>query len=143
MIAEKRVITCPENYKKGRVVRLLNTDHTQSAAERVLRANVFCQSDDIIRLTKFQKTDGQTLDFLGVKIYELRYKAEIMFTEDARWEKGIVGEWTYVAEKRYTEKKRKWWSNETKFNVYKIRGIIQFEKTEKGWWGHPSFTTER
>jgi len=84
--------------------------------------------DGTVKITKFQKTDGQSAEIAGVEIYTLDYEAEIEFpkglnpqckdTSKFSWEclsPQMMGEIRDIGEKQQFKDK------------------IVFEKTEKGW----------
>jgi hypothetical protein len=79
-----------------------------------------------VKLLRFRKTDGQDLEFGGVKMYKMEYEYEIEFTRDCYCPgHGFI---SYAPGIQYDRPK-----NVESGQRMKINGIITFEKTEKGW----------
>jgi hypothetical protein len=51
------------------------------------------QSNGMIKLVSFDKTDGQPFEAFGIKGYRLLYKAEIEFLDNCAWSAGQFGRW--------------------------------------------------
>lgn len=122
------------------LVLLVGCSSTPSASdgEKILVDTIQKQSNGLIKLSSFKKTNGQSGEMMGVKLYSMEYDAEIEFQEDCYWggflggfeairpNPGALGE---VANRMGGRRPAKKGQHE------KIKGKIQFEKTEKGWRG--------
>lgn len=119
-----------------------------SDAEKVVENQIHKQTQDLIKvgliqqglikLVGFEKTNAQKADVMGIKVYTIEYQAEIEFLDDCWWggplegmvfeaipgEPGPFNAFLYMGKKRVRKGQRE-----------KVRGEIQFEKTEKGWRG--------
>ena len=134
-LAEDRAKICFPGYSKGQYVRVRTKNPSEDAAQRVLRINIFCQSDGLIELVSFTKRYAQSREMRGVKIYILYYEAEIRFVRDSWWRRpGISGRITFYTDKR-DEGSNPTGKKMVAGDSRKIRGKIVFEKIEKGWWG--------
>lgn len=81
--------------------------------------------DGTVKVTKFKKVDGQSAEFAGVKLYQLKYEAEIEYPKGLHPEcknpsAGITPCGFYYSFKEIGGKEN-------------LTGEINFEKTEKGW----------
>ncbi|MBI5778388.1 MAG: tetratricopeptide repeat protein [Planctomycetes bacterium] len=77
--------------------------------------------NNLVRVVNFKKTDGKPTEFKGVKGYEMEYEAEIEFLTDVFDSAVESGEDEYkgiLKEKGERDQ---------------IKGVIVFEKTERGW----------
>jgi len=109
-----------------------------SDGEKLLADTIQKQSKGLIKLASFNKTNGQSGEVMGVKIYSMEYEGEIEFLEDCFWG-GFLGGFEAV------KPQPGYWgdfgnrmggrSPAKKGQHEKIKGKIQFEKTEKGWRG--------
>lgn len=66
---------------------------TQSDGQSALERKIQRESNGLIHLISFQKTDGLAQEVMGVKTYQLQYTAEIEFTDSCAWGDGsaLVG----------------------------------------------------
>ncbi len=137
----KRDEVClPENPKGD--TRWLVQEHTEAAAKEILSNSIFCQSDDLIKFLRFDKTDGQSREEFGVKFYKLMYEAEIEFLRNVWWSGDKRFGSNFDAYERTAANSQDFLA---KMNNYpknagerqNISGVILFEKTERGWWGAP------
>jgi hypothetical protein len=98
---------------------------------RVVEAQIGQQSNGLIKLVSFEKTNGQETDFMGAKGYIMDYKAEIEFLDTCVWGTGGFGGGDFVAAR----------SSPMMFGVQKMQkgqrttvsGKLGFRKTERGW----------
>jgi hypothetical protein len=119
---------------------LVGCSSTPSASDgkKVLADTIHQQSKGLIKLVSFNKTNGQSAEVMGTKQYSMEYDAEIEFLEDCYWggflggfeaikpNPGAFGEIANLMGGKRPAKKGQ---------HEKIKGKIQFEKTEKGWRG--------
>lgn len=122
---------------------------SESNAKNIIEQKVNQESEGKIRLVSFRKTNGQTREVYGVKVYVLEYEAVIEFLDDCKWltvdpfSARHIGFKT-VQTKRSAEKKGGYWAGW--MNLTQTPGTehkkgerqnyfssIRFEKTEKGW----------
>lgn len=102
----------------------------RNALEEKIRAN----SNGLIRLASFQKTNGIAQEIEGMKLYEMEYTADIEFLEDCVWSGTYRGE----ARLFYAEPRgqRKWFGAfepASKGQHQRLTGRFSFQKAEKGW----------
>lgn len=77
----------------------------------------------IMKINSFSKVDGQSGEFMGIKLYELKYEAEVEYPEGQHPQCrnpnnpgcGILFSFKDIGEKEV------------------LKGEIQFEQTERGW----------
>lgn len=69
----------------------------------------------VVKVLSFKKVNGQAMEFMGVKFYEMDYEAQLEFLKNTP--QGVSGG-PKKAGDRIT-----------------VKGKIEFEKTEKGWRG--------
>jgi len=103
------------------------------------------ESKGLIRLVSFRKTDGVLKEFMGIKVYELSYAAEIEFTNDCTWSGGneLMGwDGRFNASPGSTDPSdgatnffmaTQGQESATKGKRINISGKVNFEKTERGW----------
>ena len=79
--------------------------------------------DGTMKVNDFKKVDGQSGEFMGVKLYSLKYEAEVVYP------KGLTC--NYVSNLCG-------WTGRTKGAGEKeiLKGEVNFEKTENGWQVH-------
>jgi hypothetical protein len=105
--------------------------------EKIVRDKVEANSNGIIKLASFHKTNGQSSNVNGISTYNMEYEAEIVSTADCKW---WVGEDYFYFGKHLEFKTESGTgmdqSRPMKKGQYaKIVGAIHFEKTENGWRG--------
>ncbi len=107
--------------------------------ERAIHNRIIEESESRIKLTKFEKTNGQSGEPMGFKIYAMDFQAEIEFADDCKWVTGFGGlEMGFRTLKVQTPMDMFEANLHAGFRVSKgqrakISGIIQFAKKEKGW----------
>jgi hypothetical protein len=110
-------------------------------ALNLLEKQIQSQSGGIIKLVSFSKTDGIAKEIDGTKCYEMKYNAEIEFTQDCYWgPMNYTGTWTgdfFASDiaslpKKY-EGHAKNMERVTKGKKIKLASSLDFQKTEKGW----------
>jgi len=67
-------------------------------------------------LVDFKKINGVSGEFGGVKTYEYQYEASLRCTKDWNWGAGAVDPWKCK-----------------EGEIVKVRGTLNFRKTENGW----------
>lgn len=113
-----------------------------SDGRKQLEGRIQAQSNGLIRLVSFDKTNGLDRDIGGRKIYEMEYTAEIEFLDNCMWSGGGLLGWDgsfravrgerpggieafnpeYLEMPEVRKGQRK-----------KVNGKFTFEKTEQGW----------
>lgn len=117
----------------------------QAIEDRVKR-----DSEGCIKLVQFRKTNGQSAEINGVKIYTLDYETEIEFLEACKWNIPIFAgtimnteasfrttkssDKTLGAAAQLMEASMNPGTEVSKGQRVKLIGAIRFEKKEKGWW---------
>ena len=61
---------------------------SEAQARTKLETKINQESNELIRLVSFDKTDGTAHELMGMKGYEMSYSAEIEFVEDCMWSGG-------------------------------------------------------
>lgn len=109
---------------------------SDSDGKKILADTIQQQSKGLIKLVSFNKTNGQSGEVMGVKLYSMEYEGEIEFLDNVYWGSpfGLLGFDAAKADGSMLSimgknKKAK------KGDRYKFKGSIRFEKTEKGWRG--------
>jgi hypothetical protein len=128
-------------------IALTSCSNAPSAADArtKLEAQIREQSNSLITLVSFQKTDGAMQEFMGMKGYQMSYAAEVEFNDDCLWSggnnlmgwdgsfraeridpapRGGVREFFYVSQGLKPAKKGE---------RFRFTGHLNFEKTERGW----------
>ena len=100
---------------------------SESDGRSALEQKIQKQSNGLIRLISFQKTNGIEQDIFGMKQYRLEYTAEIEILGDCAWvgNDGIVG-W----DGRFNTNRGK---SRSKGERHKVSAYLEFEKAENGW----------
>lgn len=113
-----------------------------SDGRKQLEGQIQAQSNGLIRLVSFDKTNGLELDIMGRKLYEMEYTAEIEFLDDCMWSGGGLLGWggsflavrgerpggtmglgsAYIGMQQVRKGQRQ-----------KVNSKFTFEKTEQGW----------
>ena len=113
-----------------------------SDGRKQLEGQIQAQSNGLIRLVSFDKTNGVEQNMNGMNLYEMDYTAEIEFLGDCMWGSGgalgngrsfeAVPGWPGGAldafNPRYFLKQKA-----RKGERRKIEGKFMFQKTEQGW----------
>ena len=121
-----------------------------SEGRQAIEGRIKGQSEGRIRLVKFQKTNGQLAEVMGVKVYTLEYETEMEFLEACKWNiRAINGmimddELSFRTTKaqdrplgalaQLMESTTNPGTEVSKRPRFKVVGAIRFEKKEKGWW---------
>lgn len=81
--------------------------------------------EGVVKVSRFDKVDGVAGELMGVKLYSLKYDAEITWPKgnDIGCGQGPNANPYYLCRSREIGQKEK------------FSGTIQFQKTEKGWQG--------
>jgi hypothetical protein len=118
---------------------------SESDARQKLQNQVQQQSNGLIKLVSFQKTDGAMHEMMGMKAYEMSYAAEVEFVDDCFWSGGnnLSGwEGSFYAERGQAAPSG---GLQDFFNLsqgrkaakrgehFTFTGRMNFEKTERGW----------
>ncbi len=117
---------------------LIGCSSTPSGSEgrEILETTIHTNSEGLIKLVDFEKTNGQEGELFGVKIYSMEFKAEIEFASDCYWNDAF----------QVSTQLRPMWAQMqglqkgTARTKQTITGTIHFEKTEEGWRGDLSST---
>lgn len=106
-------------------------------AEVFLAAKIKKDSENLIRLISLTKTDGQSSAVDGVKTYRLSFEATMDFRENCLWGTFSGSKWfgdfhavRFSHPLLHMEKRRG-----MQRDIVCFRGVIQFQKTERGWQG--------
>lgn len=134
---EKKSKDCAPDAPKIEFARYLTSDPSESSARDVMEYNIFCQSQNVMQLVQFQKTDGQKRINAGVEYYVLFFTAQINFQTDAWWHNADA-RWFFFSEYRHGkfENKRPPYLNWVKWQAGEailFKGSVAFEKSERGW----------
>lgn len=118
---------------------------SESDARQKLESKIQQQSNGLIKLVSFQKTDGQMQEMMGMKAYEMSYAGEVEFLEDCLWSGGNnLSGWdgSFYAQRGQAAPQG---GLQDFFNLsqgrkpakkgdhFRFTGHIDFEKTERGW----------
>jgi hypothetical protein len=107
----------------------------ESEAQNTLTQYIDSQSQGQIKLTSFKKTDGQKSEVMGVECYSLSYEADITFASDGFWLAHVYGQsLTFNFSK--TGVAFGGMNGQTQVHSgdhVKIGGVMQGQKSEKGW----------
>ncbi len=132
----------------GLYVILTGCSSTPSASngEQAIQDRIKQESEGRIKLTEFQKTNGQQREVMGVKMYALEFDAQIEFTEDCKWITGMFGQQLSFRTSKPAAQKQTGFDWKTfreaadnpgtmvaKGQKVKISGVVRFVKKEKGW----------
>ena len=104
---------------------------SESDMKQKIEQQIQQNSNGLIKLIGFQKTNGKDMEFAGVKIYEMEWVANLEFTGDCLWDKSNFSaipppqgiDWLLHMGKQKVQKGRR----------IDLSGKTTFEKTEKGW----------
>ncbi|MBS1873903.1 MAG: hypothetical protein JSU00_11875 [Acidobacteria bacterium] len=111
-----------------------------SAGSAQLEQQIHNQSNGLIKLVSFDKTNGVDQEMNGVKVYEMDWTAEIEFLGNCMWGAGPFGGDSFTAvpgwpgggldafNPRFFGKQRA-----RKGQRQKIEGKFMFQKAEQGW----------
>lgn len=126
---------------------LCGCSHKPSAADgrRKLENQIHQQSNGLVKLVSFEKTDGSMQEMMGMKTYAMSYAAEIEFVEDCLWSGGnnLTGwDGSFRAQRGQAPQdgglmdvfyKTQGVKPAKKGERFKFTGSMDFEKTERGW----------
>jgi TPR repeat protein len=114
--------------------------------ERAVQDRIKQEAQGRITLAKFQKTNGQEGELLGVKMYGLEFEAEIEFTEDCKWITGFMGSQLSFRTSKLIAQPSSGFSWQKfsddglnpgvpvqKGQKMQVSGVIRFQKKENGW----------
>ncbi|MEY2571929.1 MAG: hypothetical protein QOJ87_142 [Verrucomicrobiota bacterium] len=116
-----------------------------SDARQKLANQIQQQSNGLIKLVSFEKTDGVMQEMMGIKAYQMSYTAEVEFLDDCIWTAGnnLVG-WDGSFRAQRNQALSSGALNDF-FNAsqglkpakkgehFTFTGQMAFEKTERGW----------
>lgn len=111
---------------------------SDSDGKKIVADTIQQQSKGLIKLVNFNKTNGQSGEVMGVKLYSMEYEGEIEFLENCYWGGFLGGFEAVKPQPGYWGEFGNRMGGRTpvkKGQHEKIKGKIQFEKTEKGWRG--------
>ncbi len=116
---------------------------TTSDGEQAIQQRIKNEARGRIKLVEFHKTDGQSAEVNGVKLYTLEYDAEVEFLEACKWDVLISGgvlmddELHFgtrsLTDKSSMEAAMNLGTEVAKGQMVKLLGAIVFEKKESGW----------
>lgn len=127
---------------------LMGCSSSPSAGEgkSAVQGRIDKQSEERIKLVKFEKSNGVQGERMGFKIYEMEFESEIEFTEECKWVTGLFGqELSFKTAKLVAEPKSGFSWNKfmddsqnpgravTKGTKVQLSGVILFLKKERGW----------
>jgi hypothetical protein len=114
-----------------------------SAGRAALEQKIQRQSNGLIRLVSFQKTDGVEQELMGMKLYQMKYTATIEFTDNCYWGdgNGLIG-WQggFTADRpsgggataSFLDTSMHYKAG-SKGQQEQVSGTLTFQKTENGW----------
>jgi hypothetical protein len=118
---------------------------SQSDARQKLENQIRQQSNGLIKLVSFEKTDGVMHEMMGMKAYEMSYSAEVEFLDDCIWSAGnnLMG-WDGSFRAQRSQALPSGALNDffdasqglkpaKKGEHFRFTGHLEFEKTERGW----------
>lgn len=117
-----------------------------SDARQKLENQIQQQSNGLIKLVSFEKTDGAMHEMMGMKAYEMSYAAEVEFLEDCLWSGGnnLMG-WngSFYAQRGKPKPPQEVFGRFFDLNQglkpankgerFRFTGHMNFQKTERGW----------
>jgi hypothetical protein len=114
------------------------------AAEEVVRSSIDEGEETRLRLVSFEKTDGRSAEFQGVRMYALMFKANGEFVSDASYSVGLplVREGGRIVTREYVAPGGGWdgfllssqgFRPARKGDRLLLTGEVAFEKRESGW----------
>ena len=117
---------------------------SESDGRQAIEQAIAKDSRGQIRLLAFSKTNGSMGEFMGVKLYELEFRATIEFTEDCKWITGMFGEQMGFKTADLPRSKRFNWKDfmdnveqpgvkVRQGKQIKLVGAVLFELTDNGW----------
>lgn len=116
---------------------------SESSGRAALELKIQRESNGLIRLVAFHKTDGILKDVMGQKLYELHYAAEIKFLDNCYWGSGssIMGwQGDYTADRKTGPSTMSslmeglgHYKDGTKGQRERVTASLYFQKTEAGW----------
>lgn len=114
---------------------------SEAEARRTLEDKIQKQSAGLIRLVSFQKTDGMTQEFAGMKGYHMEYTAEIEFLDDCMWSAGaFMWEGNFFAKRGHSTSGMAGFMDLSqgfkparKGDRHRFSGSFDYVKTERGW----------
>jgi len=108
-----------------------------SDGKQIIETRIQQQSNGLIKLVSFKKTNGQAMEPMGIKAYTMNYTAEIEFLDDCTWGSGGALGWpgTFAAVRG---RPNPMFINFSASEVKKgqrvtVSGEFVFQKTEQGW----------
>jgi hypothetical protein len=115
---------------------------SSSDGRQQLENRIQNQSNGLIKLTSFEKTNGVAQELMGMKFYEMEYSAEIEFLDDCMWGgggpfgwdgsfqavRGQPGTGADAFNPTFFGKQKA-----SKGQLRKVTGKFTFQKTEAGW----------
>lgn len=111
-----------------------------SDGRKQVESQIQAESNGLIRLVSFDKTNGLDRDSGGRKLYEMEYTAEIEFLDNCIWNSGGERGWngSFVAIPRQPGHEGDWRGpfdpqEPSKGERQRVNGKLKFEKTEQGW----------
>lgn len=125
---------------------------SSSDARSVLQRRLDGGNESRLRLTTFEKTDGKSMEVMGVKVYELMFTATAEFTDDAMFKVGggstlfgtsIDGRASEITTSEYRSRSGNFMQDfgldfnnlrpARKADTLDLTGQIAFEQRESGW----------
>jgi hypothetical protein len=115
---------------------------TESDAQQTVQQRIQSQSNGLIKLVSFRKTNGIAQEFGGMRAYHMEYTAEIEFIDDCMWSAGGMMGW----QGNFSAKRGQSQSYSANFldlsqgfrpakkgERQSISGAFDYVKTENGW----------
>ncbi len=103
-----------------------------SDGEQAIQQRIKNESAGRVKLTQFHKTDGQSAEVNGVKLYTLEYDAEVEFLEACKWDVITQGG-VLMDDELHFGTEAGLGTGVSKGQRIKLVGAIQFEQKESGW----------
>jgi hypothetical protein len=111
-----------------------------SDGRKQVETQIQAESNGLIRLVSFDKTNGLDRDLGGRKLYEMEYTAEIEFLDNCIWNSGGERGWngSFVAILKQPGHEGSFRGSfdplePSKGEHQRVNGKLKFEKTEQGW----------
>lgn len=113
---------------------------SSQAAEEMVRQAIDKGDQQRLRLTTFRKTDGKSMEFMGVSGYELMFEATAEFSTAVLFTREGVSAMSAITTSPVNDPPDRWVSQpETGFpfamkgDRLNLKGTVSFERRESGW----------
>ena len=105
-----------------------------SEGRKELERQIQAQSNGLIKLVSFDKTNGVNQEVQGMSLYEMDFTAEIEFLDDCIWDgEQIYTPMNFRAQRGERSVFNIGWKKAGKGQHKKVNGQFMFQSTEQGW----------